>query len=97
VYLHFDSQFEWPNKQLPVVGEKGFCYALDSHIGVLSDGTIIPCCLDAGGEISLGNIAVTSLAEALCSVRARQMREGFRERKLVEGLCRHCSFICRFG
>ena len=36
--------------------ENGKCYGLIDHIGVLVDGTIIPCCLDTLGIINLGNI-----------------------------------------
>ena len=34
----------------------GTCYALRDHIAILSDGSIVPCCLDTKGDIKLGNI-----------------------------------------
>ena len=46
LYLHFDSRFEWPSPQAPLRSDMGTCHALSSHIGVLSDGTVVPCCLD---------------------------------------------------
>ena len=29
-----------------VVSQKVFCYGLNSHFGILSNGTIVPCCFD---------------------------------------------------
>lgn len=101
VYLHFDSMFEWPQKNIHNNNSNkekisGKCYALDSHIGILSDGSVVPCCLDANGEIVLGNIFQQSLEEILNCSRAKQMREGFKRQELVEDLCKNCTYINRF-
>jgi radical SAM protein with 4Fe4S-binding SPASM domain len=96
LYLHFDHEFSWPAMNAEWLGESGTCYGLTSHIGVLVDGTVVPCCLDKEGEIPLGNLKETPLKEILQSTRARAMREGFREHRLVEPLCQRCQYIERF-
>jgi radical SAM protein with 4Fe4S-binding SPASM domain len=97
LFLHFDTEFTWPSLELPVLGERGTCYGLSSHFGVLVDGTVVPCCLDKEGAIPLGNLRERSLTEILEGPRAQAMLRGFRERRLVEELCRKCQYIERFG
>lgn len=69
------------------------CHALTQQIGILSDGTIVPCCMDTQGAINLGNITQTSLQEALRSPRAVAMKNGFKTQRAVESLCQYCGFV----
>jgi MoaA/NifB/PqqE/SkfB family radical SAM enzyme len=96
VSLHMDSRFEWPHPHNPVRSERGFCHGLSSHIGILAEGTVVPCCLDKEGVISLGNCGAQPLEDVVDSPRATAIREGFRKGLLVEDLCRKCTFISRF-
>ncbi len=96
VYLNQADRFEWPDLALPSVSSKGFCRGLGNQIGVLVDGTVVPCCLDGEGSIALGNLGSSSLAEILDSPGARAIREGFARRELVEPLCRSCGYRKRF-
>lgn len=95
VLLHFDSYFEWPSLNSDH-DTQGSCYGLKSHIGILANGTVVPCCLDGEGVINLGNLNDTSLKDVLESQRATDMREGFAQSKAVEELCRKCSYKDRF-
>ncbi len=97
LYLHFDTEFVWPALHLPVLGTKGTCYGLSSHFGILADGTVVPCCLDKEGSIPLGNIQNQNVLEILESPRSKSILEGFRNKKLVEGLCQRCQYIERFA
>ena len=57
VYLEYARIFEWPDGEREENKEKeAFCYALRNQIGVLVDGTVVPCCLDHAGAIPLGNL-----------------------------------------
>jgi len=96
VYLHRDIRFEWPHPSHPVRSEKGFCHGLSSHIGILADGTVVPCCLDKEGVIDLGNCGTRRLTQIVDGKRAKAIRIGFQNRTLVEDLCRKCTFIARF-
>lgn len=96
LYFHFDSHFQWPNPADPIRSQTGFCYGLQSHFGILADGTVIPCCLDKEGRIPLGNCKDTSVEEILSSPRSLKIIAGFQSGKLVEDLCQKCTFISRF-
>lgn len=96
LYLHFDSRFEWPDLSLPNLGTQGRCHGLIGHVGIHTNGVVVPCCLDKEAVIELGNVFDSSLESILESPRAVAMREGFRNGKLTEELCQKCSFIRRF-
>jgi MoaA/NifB/PqqE/SkfB family radical SAM enzyme len=96
VCLHFDSRFEWPHPEQPIRSERGFCHGLSSHIGILADGTVVPCCLDKEGVISLGNCGSQKIGDILNTPRATAIHDGFQKGILVEDLCRKCTFIARF-
>lgn len=97
LYLHFDTEFIWPDLKLPVLGTKGTCYGLSSHIGIHADGTVVPCCLDKEAAIPLGKIQDNSLLDILNSDRAKNILQGFKNNKLVEDLCQRCQYIERFS
>ncbi len=96
LYLNLAERFDWPTMDMPVHSERGTCPALKNQFGILSDGTVIPCCLDKDGVVNLGNCNENTLDEILNSERALAMREGFRMRNLVEPLCQRCTFNKRF-
>lgn len=96
IFLQAGNKFDWPDLNREVISEKVFCYGLRDHFGVLCDGTIVPCCLDHDGDISLGNCLEKPLSEILDSERARRIYNGFSEKKAVEELCRRCGFVTKF-
>ncbi len=96
LYLHFDTEFTWPEMHLPELHERGFCYGMKSHFGILVDGTVVPCCLDKEGSIPLGNARELPITEILNNPRAVAIRKGFSDGKLIEPLCRRCQYIERF-
>jgi organic radical activating enzyme len=96
LYLHFDSRFQWPNPQSPVRGSQGHCYGLSSHIGILADGTVVPCCLDKEGVVALGSCRSQNILDIIDGTRATRMHKGFQRGELVEDLCQRCTFISRF-
>lgn len=96
LYLHFDTEFVWPSMDLPVLGTSGRCYGLTSHFGILADGRVVPCCLDKEAAITLGSVAEKPLLEILDSPRAQAILNGFKNKKLLEGLCQRCQYIERF-
>lgn len=68
-----------------------FCKALIKQIGVLSDGSLVPCCLDHDGDVILGNLFHQSLEEIFASPRAQALVEGFRHHAATEPLCQSCE------
>lgn len=96
VYLSFGERFVWPSLDGTDYGARRFCYGLKDQIGVLADGTVVPCCLDHEGDLALGNLLSQSLEEILVSPRAQAIQKGFRENRAVEELCRRCGYSTRF-
>ena len=71
---------------------KGSCHALRKQIGILSDGTVVPCCMDTSGVMGLGNLFTQELSEILASKRAVAMKKGFEMGEFTEKLCQQCEF-----
>lgn len=93
VYLEADATFEWPDRDRAPYGEsEAFCHALRNQIGILVDGTVVPCCLDSQGAINLGNLHQHTLDEILQSPRARRLYESFTHHKTCEPLCKTCGY-----
>ena len=96
VLIHFDNYFEWPSLKNENYGH-GTCQGLQSHIAILANGTVVPCCLDCDGIVELGDLHKSALNEILRSKRAVNMLEGFKEGKATEELCQKCSYKDRFN
>lgn len=97
LYLEWGSRFTWPDLSLPILRENGSCYGLRDQAGILVDGTVVPCCLDREGDISLGNVFENSLSDILASERSFAIRKGFLEHRYIEPLCRTCGYAGRFS
>lgn len=69
------------------------CYGIIHQIGILSNGVVVPCCLDTGGQINLGDLHTQSLAQILRSSRAQNIAEGFKLGEAREELCMRCGFV----
>lgn len=96
LHLEYGDRFAWPDMWADEGDDQVFCYGLKDHFGILCDGSVIPCCLDREGAITLGNIYEQPIGEILASERAVQIAEGFRKRRAVEELCRKCGYARRF-
>ena len=96
IYLEYGDKFDWPDLSAADNGERVFCYGLRDQIGVLCDGTVVPCCLDHEGDLNLGNLHETTMEEILETPRAKAIYEGFQKGKAAEELCRKCGYATRF-
>jgi len=96
VLLNFDTYFEWPSLNNQYYGD-GTCQGLQSHIAILANGNVVPCCLDCDGVINLGNLHEKNLKEILTGKRVLNMLNGFKDGKAVEELCQKCSYKERFS
>ena len=94
-FVNKDNLFDWPdiNKDLNI---NGMCYGLDTHIAILVNGDVVPCCLDANGDIVLGNIFKEDLDNILSSELVKNIIEGFKNNKSICKLCKNCNFRYRF-
>ena len=97
VYLEYGEKFDWPDLEAPEGAKEMFCYGLRDQLGVLWDGTVVPCCLDHEGDLALGNLLTQDMEEILQSPRAKAIYDGFSRKEAVEQLCRRCGYARRFG
>ena len=95
-FLEWGDRFAWPDREAPLQGENVFCYGMRDHFGILCDGSVVPCCLDSDGVITLGNIFTEEISDILNSPRARAIVDGFSRRCASEELCRRCGYAQRF-
>ena len=96
-YLEYGDKFDWPDLSATEGDRKVFCYGLRDQLGVLCDGTVVPCCLDHDGDLALGNLLTQEMDEILASPRAKAIYDGFSNREAAEELCRKCGYARRFG
>ena len=92
VFLQHGEKFDWPDLEADELSSHVFCYGLKDQIGVLCDGTVVPCCLDHDGNIALGNLFEQDMDEILNAPRTRAIQEGFACGKASEELCRKCGY-----
>ena len=97
LYLEWGERFQWPDLAAPEGAADSFCRGLRNQVGVLWNGTVVPCCLDHEGDIPLGSLYRQSLEDILQSPRARSIYEGFSQHQAREPLCLRCGFRRREG
>ncbi len=97
IWLEPGDKFDWPDIGRGEAHDRLFCYGLRDQIGVLCDGTVVPCCLDHDGEIPLGNLFTEELDRIITGERALRIFDGFSQNKAVEPLCRSCGYATRFS
>lgn len=94
VRVHFDELFSWPNLvNNPLPNSR--CYGLNRQLGILSNGIVVPCCLDHEGKIALGDANIQSLRDIITN--AKHIAKGLKDGLPTEELCKKCSYRLRFG
>ncbi len=96
IFLEPGEKFDWPDLSAPERTGPFFCYGLRDQLGILADGTAVPCCLDHEGDIPLGNVFEEDLADILSTPRARAIYDGFSNGQAAEALCKRCGYAARF-
>jgi len=96
IYLSLDEPFVWPSSSMQERKTHGTCYGTRTMIGILVDGTVVPCCLDSDGHIPLGNIFTEDLSSIIKSSRFKSMVDNFNHYKIIEPFCQSCSYRTRF-
>ena len=96
LHLEWGERFIWPDLNEEEGSPDLFCYGMRDHFGILVDGSVVPCCLDSEGIITLGNLFEEPLVNILNSTRAKALKHGFGVRQATEELCRKCAYARRF-
>ncbi len=72
-----------------------FCHLPFYQLVVLADGRVTMCCLDYDGQIGLGHVRDSSLADIWFSEKALKIREKFLIGENIPALCRRCQKITK--
>jgi MoaA/NifB/PqqE/SkfB family radical SAM enzyme len=96
VLINFDKYFIWPNLN-NTYSSHGYCQGATKQIAILSNGVVVPCCLDCDGIIQLGDLNIQNLDQILKNKRTIELIEGFKKNIAVELLCQSCSYKDRFN
>ena len=94
VYVSLQNIFEWPSNANS--NSDGYCLGGNSHIGILSDGSVVICCLDGEGESNLGNIFYEDLSFILNSEKYHNIINYFKNNKCYLDICKKCTCKNRF-
>ncbi len=96
VFKGWEQEFEWPTLEHEFVSDTGYCYGMRHQIAILVDGSVVPCCLDANGQATLGNIYKEKFSDIIQTKHAKAIRHGFENRIAVDELCKRCTFRIKF-
>lgn len=97
VYLNQDRQFIWPSKEQKIISKTGKCFGFRNQIGILSNGDVVPCCLDQDANIKVGNIFEEDIEQIINKKEVKDIIQGFEAHKLTHQFCQRCDFRTRFG
>lgn len=96
LYVHFDTEFIWPDLKQTHRSSRGTCYGLKKQLAIHANGDVVPCCLDKEGILKLGNAHESKLTDIIKSDRAVKIKSGFDRGELIEELCQKCQYADRF-
>ncbi|MCQ2837512.1 SPASM domain-containing protein [Helicobacter pylori] len=95
-FLNIQKTFKWPNlnAQNPLNQESKipYCYGLIKQIAILSNGVVVPCCMDTQAHINLGDLNHMPLKDILNSQKAMAIKTHFLKGEALEPLCQNCSY-----
>ncbi len=95
-FLNIQKTFKWPSLNAPnplnQESKIPYCYGLIKQIAILSDGVVVPCCMDTQASINLGNLSHTPLKDILKSQKATAIKTHFLKGEALEPLCKNCSY-----
>ncbi len=95
IFVEWGERFFWPGQDEEK--DELFCHAISLQLGILSNGDVVPCCLDNDGGMVLGNIFDNELEDILQGDMARNIRDSFSLGRAPTELCRKCGFARRFS
>ncbi len=95
-FLNIQKTFKWPSLNAPnplnQESKIPYCYGLIKQIAILSDGVVVPCCMDTQASINLGNLNHMPLKDILKSQKATAIKTHFLKGEALEPLCKNCSY-----
>ncbi|MGL2594364.1 radical SAM/SPASM domain-containing protein [Helicobacter pylori] len=95
-FLNIQKTFKWPDLNAPnplnQESKTPYCYGLIKQIAILSNGVVVPCCMDTQAHINLGDLNHMPLKDILNSQKAMAIKTHFLKGEALELLCKNCSY-----
>ncbi|WRA02359.1 SPASM domain-containing protein [Helicobacter pylori] len=95
-FLNIQKTFKWPNLNAPnplnQESKIPYCYGLIKQVAILSNGVVVPCCMDTQANINLGDLNHMPLKDILNSQKAMAIKTHFLKGEALEFLCKNCSY-----
>ena len=91
LFMEYGDKFDWPMHSSKTT-DHITCYGTKDHVGVLCDGSVVPCCLDYDGNLSFGNLFNDSLDEILKTDEAIRFFTAIRNKIAPSQMCKTCGF-----
>ncbi|MGL2434855.1 radical SAM/SPASM domain-containing protein [Helicobacter pylori] len=95
-FLNIQKTFKWPDLNAPnplnQESKIPYCYGLIKQIAILSNGVVVPCCMDTQAHINLGDLNHMPLKDILNSQKAMAIKTHFLKGEALELLCKNCSY-----
>ncbi|MFA4718430.1 SPASM domain-containing protein [Helicobacter pylori] len=95
-FLNIQKTFKWPSLNAPnPLNQKSkipYCYGLIKQVAILSNGVVVPCCMDTQAHINLGDLNHMPLKDILNSQKAMAIKTHFLKGEALELLCKNCSY-----
>ncbi|MCL2521681.1 MAG: SPASM domain-containing protein [Erysipelotrichales bacterium] len=95
LFISKEQPFIWPDLKNEIISNSKTCQGTITQIGILVDGTVVPCCLDSKGIINFGNIFRESLIDILASNKFIEFQDKIKNHKKDHALCLRCNFYRR--
>ncbi len=98
IFLVKTRDFEWGGRDSLIESVQDtktinlYCYGVHKQLGILSNGVVVPCCIDAFGEIVLGNIKQDVLGDILQRPLAQEIAQNFKIGKAIMPKCQRCDY-----
>jgi len=73
---------------------EGTCLLPNMQLIVLANGDVTVCCEDYDGQLVIGNVHRNPIADIWMGDRARNIRDGFSQNKVISRFCQNCH-ACR--
>lgn len=99
-YIRFKPAISFGNavgEAAPDQCDNGYCFFPDSVLCILSDGNLVPCCIDFEGEMKMGNALESDIVTVWNGSRAREIRAAFERGEAPTDRCRQCLGGSHFG
>ena len=97
IYVDFDNMFSWPDLENMPLEKNGTCLGAKTQIAILSNGDVVPCCLDTDAHVLLGNIFKNDLNTILKDKPYKKLVKEFNDHKIENPFCLRCTYRLRFS